>query len=246
MKVSVIIPVHNEQMYIESCIKSVLNQTYEDLEIIVVDDHSTDNSIDIVRNITDDRIKILKSKSYGVSYARNKGIRNSTGTFIAFLDSDDLWYEDKIKKQVEFMNLNNIAFSFTNYNFVDKNNNFIRRTYVPSIINYNDALKNTCIFTSSVMFNMKYISKKDIYMPNIPSEDSATWWNVLKKGYSAYGMDGVYVNYRIKGKSLSSNKFVAVKRTYNLYKYFKIPFIRRFYYLVCYIINAIKRRYILK
>lgn len=90
-----------------------MNQSYKNLEVIIVDDHSTDSSIDIARRIKDKRVRILKTEFYGVSYARNKGIEKSTGDFISFIDSDDLWDKDKIINQVRFMISNDIAFSFT-------------------------------------------------------------------------------------------------------------------------------------
>ena len=91
-KVSVIIPLYNEEKYILECINSVINQTYKNLEIIIVDDKSTDNSLKILEQIKDDRIKTIKlDKNSGVAHARNKGVEVSTGDYICFLDSDDFW-----------------------------------------------------------------------------------------------------------------------------------------------------------
>ena len=100
-KVSVIIPVHNSSKYIQECINSVINQTYKNLEIIVIDDKSTDNSVEIIKSIRDKRIKSIELKeNVGAALARNKGIELSTGDYICFLDSDDYWYHKKIEKQL--------------------------------------------------------------------------------------------------------------------------------------------------
>ena len=119
-----------------------------------------------------------------------------------------------------------------------------KRVRVPKLLTYKEALKNTTIFTSTVMFNMNYLSKDDIYMPNIRrGQDTATWWNILKKEITAYAMNEVLSVYRIDNKtSLSSNKFTALKRTWKIYKMQDTNFFKRLYYFNCYIFNAIKRR----
>lgn len=114
---------------------------------------------------------------------------------------------------------------------------------MPKTITYKEALKNTTIFTSTVMFNMVFLKKEDIYMPNIKrGQDTACWWKVLKKVNVAYGIDVVLSIYRVGNKSLSSNKFKALIRTWNLYKREDISFIKKIYYFNWYVVNAIKRR----
>lgn len=240
MKVSVIIPVHNSEKYIFECINSVINQTYKNLEIIVVDDNSTDNSVSIIRNIKDKRIILIElDKNSGVAVARNKGIEVSSGDCICFLDSDDYWYSKKIEKQLRF--IKNKAFIYSQYLYLKGNKSHV--ACVPNILTYCQALKNTSIFTSTVMLNMKYLHKEDIYMPSIKrGQDTACWWKILKKVKVAYGMQEVLSIYRIGNKSLSSNKFKALSRTWKLYGYEKISFCKRMYYFICYIYNAVKRR----
>ena len=239
-KVSIIIPVYNSSKHIEECINSVINQTYKNLEIIIVNDKSIDNSLSIINSFKDKRIKIINLKeNSGVSTSRNKGVEVSTGELICFLDSDDYWNKEKIEKQVKF--IKNKAFIYSDYEYLKKGKR--KRVKVPKTITYKQALKNTTIFTSTVMFNMKYLNKEDIYMPNIKrGQDSSTWWKVLKKVNIAYGMNEVLSIYRIEGKSLSSNKIRALKRTWNILKLEDINFFKRIYYFICYIINAIKRR----
>lgn len=241
-KVSVIIPVYNTELYVEKCLNSVINQTYKNLEIIVINDCSTDNSLSIIKKFNDKRLKVINlDKNYGVAYARNKGVEESSGTYICYIDSDDYWDLKKIEKQVNFIKKNNYIFIYSDYAYFDDNK--IKKVKVPRKITYKEALKNTTIFTSTVMFNMKYLSKKDIYMPEVRrGQDTLTWWKVLKKGVTAYSINEVLAYYRINNNSLSSNKLTALKRTWNIYKIENINLFKRTYYFLCYIFNAVKRR----
>lgn len=239
-KVSVIVPVYNSSMYLKECIDSIINQTYKNLEIIIVDDKSTDNSVEIIKNYKDKRIKLIElDVNSGVAIARNKGVEVATGNYICYIDSDDYWKREKIEKQIKF--IKNKEFIYSAYSYL-KNNKF-HKAKVPRKITYKEALKNTTIFTSTVMFNMNYLKKEDIYMPNIrKGQDTATWWQILKKGITAYGIDEDLVVYRVGEKTLSSNKIKALKRTWDIYKREDLSFIKRLYYFNCYVYNAIKRR----
>jgi len=241
-KVSIIIPVYNSEKYIKECLDSIINQTYKNLEIIIVNDVSTDNSINIIKQFKDKRIKIVNlNYNSGVAIARNRGIEEATGDYICFIDSDDYWDLTKIEKQVNFIEKNNYSFIYSDYAYLKDNKQHI--VHVPHSITYKQALKNTTIFTSTVMFNMKHLTKEDIYMPNIrKGQDTATWWKVLKKGITAYAINEVLAIYRISGKSLSSNKFKALKRTWNIYKRENLNIFKRTYYFLFYVKNAIKRR----
>lgn len=238
-KVSVIIPVYNSEKYILECMNSVINQTYKNLEIIVIDDKSTDNSINIIKSIKDKRIRIIQlEKNSGAAIARNKGIEVATGDYICFLDSDDYWFNRKIEKQLNF--IKNKAFIYSKYIYLRKNKTHIAK--VPKVLTYKELLKNTAIFTSTVMLNMKYLNKKNIYMPKIDGEDYGAWFNILKKIDKAYGMQEILSIYRVRNKSLSSNKIKAMRRTWNLYKLENLPLSKRIYCFICYAYNAVKRR----
>lgn len=242
-KVSVIIPMYNSAQNIGECIDSVINQTYKNIEIIVVDDKSIDNSVEIVESKKDARIKLIKQPTnLGVSKARNMGIKEASGEYICFLDADDFWTKDKIEKQISFIEKNDYTFVFGGYEYIKKGKKL--RVHVPMSLNYDEALKNTIIHTNTVMFNMKKLKKEDIYMPDIKrGQDTATWWQVLKKGVVAYGLDDVLAYYRVgEGRTLSSNKIIAAKRTWKLYKREDIGRARRVYCYLCYAINACKKR----
>lgn len=245
--ISIIIPIYNAEKFIKETIETVLNQTINNFELILVDDISTDNSSKIIEEYAkkDSRIKYVKlEKKELASGARNRGVLEAKGEYICFLDADDLWIKDKLEKQLLFMKKNNCAFSFTGYEFA--NNKGIpngKKVIVPFKINYKQALKNTTIFTSTVMFDMKKIKKEDIYMPYIKSEDTATWWKILKKGYIAYGLNEVLTLYRRSEGTLSSNKIEAIKRIWYLYrKQEKLNLFSAIYNFMFYLKNAIKRR----
>ena len=121
--------------------------------------------------------------------------------------------------QLAFMKKKEAAFSFTGYEFADENGQGLGKVvHVPETLNYKQALKNTTIFTTTVMFDIDKISKDKLVMPQIKSEDTALWWRVLREGYLAYGLDKNLVRYRRVGKSLSSNKLEAIRRIWNLYR----------------------------
>lgn len=245
-KVSVIVPVYNVEDYIAATVKSVLDQSFEDIELILVDDSSTDNSTGVINTfLPDDRIKLLKNTGKkGAAGARNTGVASAAGRYIAFLDSDDLWDKEKLRKQTEFMRRKNAAFSFTGYEFANENGEGLGKVVrVPAEITYSEALKNTTIFTSTVMFDMEKLGKDDILMPCVKSEDTATWWRILRSGIKAYGLDENLTLYRRIGSSLSSNKIEALRRIWNLYRNVEhLSFTYSAYCFCAWAVRAVARR----
>lgn len=244
--VSIIVPVYNAERFLEDTIKTVQDQTYENWELLLVNDCSKDNSKKVADKYLSNKIKwIDMEKNSGAALTRNKGIEKSTGEFLCFLDADDLWDEDKLKKQIEFMRNNKCEFSFTGYEFADENGKPIgKKVFVPEKINYKQALKNTTIWTSTVMLDMTKLTKEDVYMPNVRrGQDTATWWKILKKIDYAYGLNENLSYYRRTDESLSANKITALKRTWNLYRNVeKLGLISSCYNFCWYCFNAIKRR----
>ena len=244
--VSIIVPVYNAERFLDDTINTVLNQTYENWELLLINDCSKDNSKKIASKYLSDKIKWIDiEKNSGAALTRNKGIELSTGRYICFLDADDLWEKEKLEKQINFMNETDSAFSFTGYEFADENGKPNgKKVFVPSTINYSQALKNTTIWTSTVMFDMSKLSKEDVYMPNVKSEDTACWWKVLKNIDFAYGLNEVLSFYRRTHGTLSSNKIEAIKRIWNLYRNVeKIGFLKSITNFICYALNAVKRRF---
>lgn len=226
MMISIVTPVYNAINFIDDTIQMVLRQTYTDWEWIMVEDGSTDGTREYLKKLIDDpsldtriRIVLMDDNKNGAAGARNRGIDEATGRYIAFLDADDVWSDDKLKMQLEFMQNGNKGFTFTSYEFGDADavgtGRFVR---VPEKLTYRQALSRTVIFTTTVMFDTEIVDKNMIHMPIVASEDTATWWKILKTGVVAYGLDEVMAVYRRPTKSLSSNKMVAIKRIWNLYR----------------------------
>lgn len=220
--VSIVVPVYNAGAYIEETIGMVCAQTYRQWELLLVDDCSVDDSRERIEAFCrrDERIRLIaKERNQGAALARNTGVQNSKGRYIAFLDADDVWLPGKLERELRFMEERQAAFAFTGYEFGDRNGKGTGRIVtVPETLSYKEALSRTVIFTTTVMFDTERIDKALLEMPDIKSEDTATWWRILRKGYTAYGLNEVLAIYRRPGKSLSSNKLAAMKRIWNLYR----------------------------
>lgn len=219
-----------------------------------MDDNSNDRTLEIIEKTRQallkkvamaGEIRVIKlSKNSGAAKARNAGIREAKGEFLCFIDADDLWKTNKLEKQVKFMHETGAEFSFTGYEFTDASGRPNGKIVsVPATITYRQALRNTTIWTSTVMFDMGKLTKEDVMMPEIASEDTATWWNILKKVDYAYGLDESLSYYRRSGETLSSNKLVAIRRIWNLYrKHEKLNIARSSVNFVGYAFNAVRRR----
>lgn len=217
--VSVIIPVYNCEGYIDKTVASVLNQSYKNIEIIIVDDCSTDSSASRIKRLAekDNRLTpIFLKKNSGVAVARNTAIKMARGRYVAFLDSDDLWYKNKLKKQISFMQNGKIGFSYTAIEMIDENDKIIKlKRPVKDIVDYDFLLKNTIIPTSSVVIDLNKFGKFE--MPQLRSfQDYATWLMLLRNGSKAYGIDETLVQYRRRSGSLSSNKLKNFKKVWRI------------------------------
>lgn len=244
--VSVIIPVYNAKNYIRNTIESVQRQTYPEWELILVDDGSSDGTRDILKNYESASIKVIENAhNLGAAETRNRGVEEAQGRYIAFLDADDLWESIKLEKQVNFINEMNAAFVCTSYEFADEYGIGTGKVAdVPCKIVYEQALKNTIIFTSTVLFDLTKITKVEIKMPQIASEDTATWWKILRNGYVAYGLGEVLVRYRRLNSSLSSNKLKAIQRIWHLYrKQERLSLIKSMYCFLHYAVHTTIRRF---
>lgn len=222
-KVSIVVPVYNAAAYIEKTVEMVRSQTFPDWELILVDDHSKDESFKIAQRLAkeDDRIRLFEQKEgvKGAANARNLGTSQAKGCYLAFLDADDVWRPEKLEKQMAFLEREDAAFVFTAYEFGDEEAVGTGKIVtVPDQLTYKKALSRTVIFTSTVLFDLKKIPKELLYMPNVASEDTATWWRILREGHVARGLNENLVIYRRPKKSLSSNKFAALKRIWDLYR----------------------------
>lgn len=222
--VSIIVPVYNGEKFIRETMDSVLAQTYSDWELLLIEDGSSDGSADVIEKYVaekaETRIRLIRQPSnQGAARSRNRGLLEASGRYIAYLDADDLWAPEKLEHELKFMEEKGAAFVFTGYEFADEHGVGLGKVVrVPETLAYRQALSNTTIFTTTVMFDTSKISKELLEMPVIKSEDTALWWKVLRAGYTAYGLDENLVKYRRAGRSLSSNKLEAIRRIWYLYR----------------------------
>ena len=244
--VSVIMPCYNMEKYIAATIHSVQQQTYPYWELLIVDDASTDGTADIVRShqIQDDRIHfVVKPKHSGIADTRNQCISMVKGRFLAFLDADDLWHPEKLEQQLQFMTERNIGFSYSSYDCVDEEGKPLEKMVKSAgNLDYDAYLHNTIIGCSTVMIDTTIIG--NVFVPNFrTSEDTATWLNILKKGFLAYAIEQPLTSYRIRQHSASSNKLKASSDLWRVYrKNEKLPLFKAVACFSSYAFNAIKKR----
>ena len=244
--VSIITPTYNSASFIKECINSVFNQTYPNWEMIIVDDCSVDNTKILLEEFKnkDQRIKtIYLDTNSGPAEARNMAISIARGRYIAFLDSDDYWHPDKLKLQISFMQEQNIAFSFTSYQHISHDGKQEYRVIeVPKKISYHKYLKNTIIGCLTVVIDVKKTGS--FKMPNIrSSQDMALWLLIMKRGFTAFGLNIPLAKYRITEFSNTSNKIAAAIDVWRVYR--EIEHLGFFYSCVCfmgYVYNAIRKR----
>lgn len=217
--VSIIMPTYNCAKFIGKTIESVIAQTYENWELIIVDDCSKDNTEEVVSKYKDNRIKYhrLKNNS-GAAVARTEAMKKARGSYMAFLDSDDLWKKDKLEKQLEFMNKNNYNFTCTEYEQIDEEGNKLNKVIkVKKRADYNRILLDCPVGNSTVMYNVEKLGKFEV--PNIHKRnDDALWLQILKKEKYIYGMPDILMEYRIRSNSISCNKLSLVKYHWQLYR----------------------------
>ena len=240
--VSIITPCYNSEKYISNAIQSVINQKYKKWEMIIVDDFSKDRSIEIIKDFTnqDKRIVLIQlSSNKGAGYCRNRAIKEAKGQYYAFLDSDDIWFENKISKQINFMKENDIAFSYSAYNFINDDGDTLNaKSFFSKLkVNYNDLLKTNHIGCLTAMYDITKISNKKLYMSEIRArQDLSLWLNILKIIDFGYGINEVLASYRIRKNSISSNKIKAIYYQWKLYRNIeKFSFPRSIYFLIFYL-----------
>jgi glycosyltransferase involved in cell wall biosynthesis len=231
--VSIITPTHNSISFIEDTIQSVLKQSFFDWEMIIVDDFSTDNTVELINSFVkhDPRIKLIQlAENSGAAIARNIAIEAAQGRYIAFLDSDDLWLPNKLEKQLAFMQENNYAFTFSAYDKINENGHVFGSIGVPNKVSYFDLLTTNYIGCLTVIYDTSYFGK--IHMSTLSKrEDFATWLNMLKKVDFAFGLNEPLAKYRVYQGQSSSKKINMAYETWKLYREVeRISMIESLYY----------------
>ena len=242
--VSIIMPAYNCEKYVVEAIESVINQTYSNFELIVIDDGSNDSTLKIINDLAekDNRIKALQNeKNSGVSATRNRGISIAEGNWIAFLDSDDIWVEEKLEKQMNCVKENNADFIFTASTYIDEDGKPYRGIFeVPEKISYRKLLRQNVITCSSVLVKKKYFDNIKMEKDEM-HEDYAVWLRILKLGITAYGVNEPLLIYRISRNSKSGNKIKTVKMTYKVFRFIGINPIWSAYYMVNHVTRSLKK-----
>lgn len=246
--VSVITPVYNVEKVIRRTMDSMLAQEYENLEIVLVDDCSKDNSAAVIAEYIAKYPNIVyyrQEKNEGAAVARNTALQLARGRYVAFLDSDDMWCEGKIKKQLAFMKEKDAAICCTAMDCIDEEDkplNSVRG--VREKISYRFLLKNTMISTSTVMIDRNKTG--DFQMPlRRGGQDYATWLRLMREGTICYGLNEVLSHYRVMSKSLSSNKLKSVKQVWEIQtKEEHINKASAAFNVCCFIVNAFIKHFL--
>lgn len=228
--VSIITPTYNSAKYIEETVASVQAQTHTYWEMIIVDDCSTDNTLEIVRKLqkSDSRIKLFPlEQNSGPAIARNTGIEEAKGDYMTFLDADDIWFSDFIENSIMTIREKNIHFVFSSYRRSNEDLEFVYSDFiVPQKVNYTDILKTNSISCLTAFVDIKTLGKKK--MPEIKKrQDMGLWLQYLKDIPYAYGIQEPKAIYRIRKNSLSRNKMDLLK--YQWQFYYKVERIGFFY-----------------
>lgn len=247
--VSVITPNYNGGKFLKYTLDSILAQTYKNWEMIIVDDCSSDNSMEIIKEYAarDSRIKfIVHEKNSGAAAARNTALKAAQGRYVAFCDGDDLWEPEKLQKQLEFMESKPCAFSFTEFCIINPDNEITKEHVVcPKRVNYLNLVTGNPIMCSSVLIDREQVG--DFQMPPIWSaQDYATWAMIIKdRGFDAYCVKEVLARYRKGSASLSSNKLKAFKRTWRINRdYLHMNFFKNSAVISVYAVRWIIKHYL--
>ena len=245
--VSVIIPYYKKRNFVRETINSVLNQTYENLEIIIIYDDTNQNDFEFLKEIEklDNKIRVLKNISrLGAGFSRNLGIENSKGKYIAFLDADDTWSQDKLKKQILFMEKNNYKISHTSYFIINEKKKVIGQRKARDLLSINDIIKSCDIGLSTVIVEKNIILDNNIKFPELTTKEDFVFWLMLfKKSYKFYAFDECLTNWTDSKNSLSSSTVQKLKDGFKVYNYYmEFNIFKSLYLLFCLSLNYLKKK----
>lgn len=245
IEVSIITPMYNAEQYIVDTIRSVQEQTFKNWEMLLIDDASTDQTINKISEFIekDSRIKLIRQlENGGAGKARNKGLEKANGRYIAFLDSDDTWSPRKLELQLGFMTENNLAFSYTSYERVHIHDSGTKIVPViaPETLSYSSLLKNCVIGCLTVMIDTSVTGI--VRMQDIRSrQDYALWLELVRNGHIPKGLNQVLAQYRVRNNSISSNKLKMAKQNWFVFrKIEKLPIYKSLWYFINYAILKTK------
>lgn len=262
--VSIVMPAFNCQAYIAESVESIIAQTYKDWELMIVDDCSTDRTIDIARKYAsqDQRIRILSmDRNSGPAVARNKAIKESKGQYIAFLDSDDLWASEKLKIQIRMMQQRRALFCFSSYTPFREDGLLMNTVHAPKTVGYGRMLRGSVIGCLTVVYDASVIGRRyfsdghaeiagTIYsriVSKVGHEDYILWLTILKDsdagrypGWCVIGINESLGYYRLTNNSISSKKYKVALYQWIIYRRCeKIGLAKSIFYLINYMIRGV-------
>ena len=242
--VSIIMAAYNAEKTIELAIESVLNQTYSNFELLVINDCSKDGTAKLVEDFSakDNRVRLISNeKNSGVSFTRKHGLEEANGSWIAILDSDDAWAPEKLEKQIELQNRTNADLLFTGSAFMDSEGRpIVWYLHAPAEATYRQLLKQNVLSNSSALVR-KELYAKHYAVGDGMHEDFAIWLSILKEGKKAYGVDEPLLIYRIAKSSKSGNKIKAAKMNWNTYRYVGLNVVEAAYYEAWYMFKNVMK-----
>lgn len=242
--ISIITPCYNSEKFIEETIQSVLNQSFVNWEWWIIDDCSTDKSIEIIqKHLTDKRINLIQlSENSGAAVARNKGLENANGGYITFIDSDDLWDSIFLEKSYNYLKKNQEELVYASYKRVDEDLNPLLNDFIAEDqIDYNRILYNCPIPMLTAMYDARRIGK--VIIPDVElREDYAMWIEVLKKIPKARAISETLATYRIRKSSYSRNKIKILKKQFAVYyDFLGLSLLKSTYYTLHWALNGIRK-----
>lgn len=212
-------PAYNAATYLPAAIQSVLNQSYPNWELVVVNDASTDSSLQVAREFAekDARIKVFNQpENGGVTATRNKALQMAVGEFLAFLDADDLWDPEKLEKQVAHMTAHDALICYCAYRRINEEGKIVGRVKPPLKVTYGDMLKSNFIGNLTGIYNAKVLGKQ--YLEEFGHEDYIAWLELIKVAGEASSVDEELASYRVYRGSTSSNKLRTIKWQWRIYR----------------------------
>ena len=240
-------PYYKKELYIEASIKSILNQSYQNIEIILINDEVDQKNRTFLKKIVslDPRIKLINNdQNLGAGYSRNRAIEYATGDFIAFCDCDDLWKKTKLEKQLKFMKNFDTDFSFTSYDIIDENGEKIGYRKAEEIIHFKKLIKSCNIGLSTVILNKNFFTNQKFKFADLKTkEDYVLWIDLAKKNVKMLGLDENLSCWRKSKGSLSSSTLQKLSDGFKVYRlYLKFGIIKSLLYLLILSINFLLKK----
>ncbi len=240
--ISIIMAAYNAERTIGAAIESVLSQTYSHYELIVIDDHSTDRTVQVVQSFHDDRIVLLShARNMGVAHSRHDGVEHARAEWISILDSDDLWRSDKLEREVRHQEATGGDLIFTGSLFIYDDGRLVNWVqHAPKQIVYRTLLRHNAIPNSSTLIRKELFQRYEVISDHV-HEDYVCWLRLLRDGYTAFGIDEPMITYRLTTNARTGNKWKSMRMNWRTYRYVGLSIPASLYYMVWYISHGLRK-----